>query len=894
MASNREERLQMRQRGAGTRKIKEVDFGFSFGSPILPPPQPTRPEPQPAPSVPEPRPPSRRSTPEKQPPSAQRSPRGTPSGSQGGGTKIRTPGSSRNHLPERPSTFDIPSDDSPEQGRSSKRRKIDVFKSVPEEAPPDVADAPAVQPDNEATSIPVEQTPELSGEASRDISSQVSPSQQNGLEQPEPNPPIDIDENTASAVEQAQPENEAAPTEESPKSKRRKPKSTTERQSSERPSVERTREQDNVQVETQEPAEPVVPEEPQETVQEEATEERPEEPRQTSKQPEKRRRGRPPATVPAAPNEDKSAREEEAHSPEQGPSEAKNIRKAGRPRKQRPASTPPASPGQQTPGEPDAETAEAEPEPGLPDREEREDEGQDSPQRPLASKRKKRKDLEEEREDNAQDAPQEPSRTRQKKRKGKEEQEEKAQGSPPQPSRTTRKRKDHEEQPDEEQDSDQRPSRTRQKKRNDNEEQQADEVQDSPQQLSRARQKKSKNNEEEQEEEEAQDSPQQPPTAKQKGKKPVGRPPIRNNRRSLPAVQVAESISQTTTEPKEQQHPEVAEPSEGEPAAAPKPRRGRPSGSKNGIRKSIQPKEQEPSSSRQAEEQEAEAEAEAEGEDAAEDKDNDKEPKPKRKFQRGETVPVTVHRLANTAALDDAAFSDSAESDADSAADDELSSRKNQKPFPTRSGVNPADVLSQICRETLDKTLATLKTGIANEPNAAKRAEWTRKRKAVEAFATELEGRLFEMSEVLDSNFVLNMRLRRAKREMGDLRNRLVQVRRRREEVAIRMDEVRRRHAEGEGESMSRSSINNSLHSLELALDRSRHNNNNDDDDDEPSTAGLEFTLRSLAQDVSSSAPGSQGGLLHLIKSFNAQLERTARALEGGSGSGSGSSQSQS
>lgn len=38
--------------------------------------------------------------------------------------------------------------------------------------------------------------------------------------------------------------------------------------------------------------------------------------------------------------------------------------------------------------------------------------------------------------------------------------------------------------------------------------------------------------------------------------------------------------------------------------------------------------------------------------------------------------------------------------------------------------------------------------------------------------------------------------------------------------------------------------------------------------------------LRTVAEDVSSRAPGAQGGLLNQIRSFNDQLETTARLLE--------------
>lgn len=157
------------------------------------------------------------------------------------------------------------------------------------------------------------------------------------------------------------------------------------------------------------------------------------------------------------------------------------------------------------------------------------------------------------------------------------------------------------------------------------------------------------------------------------------------------------------------------------------------------------------------------------------------------------SFPVTVHRLANVSALEAVPEPDRTQNEADSS--DELAARQK---FPSRGGVNPVDVLSQICRETLAKTLSALENGIANETQNARRAEFTRKRKAVEAFGEELEGRLFDMTEVLDSNFSLAMGLRGARKEMRESRSKLMDIRRQREEIALKMDEVRRKHLEEE------------------------------------------------------------------------------------------------
>lgn len=216
---------------------------------------------------------------------------------------------------------------------------------------------------------------------------------------------------------------------------------------------------------------------------------------------------------------------------------------------------------------------------------------------------------------------------------------------------------------------------------------------------------------------------------------------------------------------------------EAEPAPS-KPHRGRP-GKK--TKRSTEVEEQE-------QEQEQGAQSEEEALQETRRKTREREP-------RGETVPVTVHRLINASALGSMYADESGGGEEESA--DELSSRQKTK-LPSRGGVNPADVLSQICRETLEKTLTTLTNGIANESNPTRRAEWTRKRKAVESFGSELDGRLLDLSEMLDSNFVLGVQLKTSKRDMMDLRSHLYRVRRERESIALHMDAVRAKHMEEE------------------------------------------------------------------------------------------------
>ncbi|EFR04472.1 hypothetical protein MGYG_07480 [Nannizzia gypsea CBS 118893] len=255
----------------------------------------------------------------------------------------------------------------------------------------------------------------------------------------------------------------------------------------------------------------------------------------------------------------------------------------------------------------------------------------------------------------------------------------------------------------------------------------------------------------------------------------------------------------------------------------------------------------------------------------------------KAKGEGRSTVPVRVHRLANTSALQE--WSDEETSTRSTPADGRQPSPQNSSlhplQIPSRSGVNAADVLSQICRETLEKTLSTLESAIERESNRARQVEWTRKRKAVEAFGAELEGRLFEMSELLDSNYVLAMRLKKEKREVLALRNQLMDIRKEREEIAIQADEVRRRFSADESAKTEHGTINNALHDLQLAVDRSQKNAGKEDTNGSTNPfVGLEFLLRTVSQDVCSSSSDLQGGLLNQVKSFNSQLQKAAALLD--------------
>ncbi|KAI9376720.1 hypothetical protein BJX61DRAFT_157295 [Aspergillus egyptiacus] len=942
----------MRQRGAGTRKIKEIDFGFSlFGPPAeessQPAPQPTNggqtaaPAPQ-LPSFDSPPPPSETAT--TAPPEAQAPASPTPvNPSSQEQPSQRTPGSARNKLPPRPSTFDIPADEDIELGRSVKRRRIDVSPSLrpqaesqdfeatpngtvaePSAPPPDeVATAPVrtspgsnqdtlpdPEPPIEATSIPVvspnENTP-VAGEV--DGALDVAPS--------EPAPPATSEPTRVNGT--------TSPVSDTTNNKRRGRKGHLSPSHGDDLNPDPTGKDGVRPVEPQES-----PEAPQEQVPSET--ELPEAPQ------EARLRSRTPAPVPpSAPSPPRDQAPIEGATSEQVPGDKATKGLRGRKRKttedregslrQEPIESATDLRGKEV-GLNDApaivEPADASQDQSIPVEQGKKRAGRPKkvisqspgPVEETSRASESRKHPEEapqpaaEEETQPQRAP-EPDSEVSRPHRGRKKREEvrvpvsererpgpEPEAEAPRPSRRKRTKETGEAiQGQEEQaasESEIKASRSDRRKKREAKEQDHDGLlapvsaqEKQPEagiEPSRPGRKRKPREEGEQQPDRLQVSagePEERPAAE-----PAAGPsgPGRKRKQHGESTQERAGSQEPTARLEKQPAPE--------PSRADRKKRQRDNLQKSAPERQEQPeREREPeaeievehaaeqvkakSAKRRGKEPRTEPEQPAQDENATEERPRPTKRKPRQ--PQGETVPVTVHRLANATALGGELLRDDSDSDDDGTPADETADKQMVK-LPSRGGVNAADVLAQICRETLEKTLSTLKNGIANETNAARRADWTLRKKAVEAFGGELEGRLFELSEMLDSNFMLGVKLKKAKRSLLERRTRLDQIRKEREAVALRMDAVRREHAKEEQAGIARSTINHSLHNLDLALERSHSRTT---EEDERLTAGLEFRLRNMAQNVSSTAPGSQGGLLNQIKRFNAQLEATARQLEG-------------
>jgi hypothetical protein len=223
------------------------------------------------------------------------------------------------------------------------------------------------------------------------------------------------------------------------------------------------------------------------------------------------------------------------------------------------------------------------------------------------------------------------------------------------------------------------------------------------------------------------------------------------------------------------------------------------------------------------------------------------------------TFPILTHRMTNISALPTVA--EEAEDDLSSAPGQ--SSLKNK--FTDRSAPNAIDVLAQICRETIANAISKLSTASTTTSTR----EVKRKRGAFEAFRSEIDSRLFDMSVAVEHRLTIEARVKKARKAKADAQNEWMEVRRQREEIALKCDDIRARNQMMEANGKGTFELSEQLHGLEMVVEK-------------PDLDGEcgEYMLRSVAMTVSGAA-GAGDGLLARVKDCNRHLERTALMLEG-------------
>ena len=223
------------------------------------------------------------------------------------------------------------------------------------------------------------------------------------------------------------------------------------------------------------------------------------------------------------------------------------------------------------------------------------------------------------------------------------------------------------------------------------------------------------------------------------------------------------------------------------------------------------------------------------------------------------SFPIVAPRLADFDALP--TIHEFGESELDT--DEERDQDAEQRAIFDRPNPNVVDVLGQYCRETVQSAIERLSMGAASN-----RAERKRKRTALEAVGHELNDRLFEMSAAVENRIQLERRTRKAQRVKLELQAQWLEIRKQREAIALRCDEVRQQNWQREKDREEKWAISEAAHKLELEAARTEFHEED----------SLEYLLRTVADDVSDTS--GPGGLLDRIKTFNGRLERMAGVLE--------------
>ncbi|KAL2888985.1 AT hook domain-containing protein [Ceratocystis lukuohia] len=237
------------------------------------------------------------------------------------------------------------------------------------------------------------------------------------------------------------------------------------------------------------------------------------------------------------------------------------------------------------------------------------------------------------------------------------------------------------------------------------------------------------------------------------------------------------------------------------------------------------------------------------------------------------TIPIAVQRFS-------APSKASQESDKDG---DSTMIAISKIPCTSRSGVNTIDVLSQVCEEVLDNSIAQLLAAAESAdasvagPHAKK--EYKAKIRALEAFQQELRSRLLQHTIHVDALHTLKKRVRRAAADKARLRAQVLQLRAEKDQLALRMDAARDMHDTNTRDLHARLDMSAAMHAVESVLDRGAMSSDLPPAEArDAELANLELVVATVAEQASSRGPG--GGALNQIREFNRFLERAAHALE--------------
>jgi predicted RNase H-like nuclease (RuvC/YqgF family) len=119
----------------------------------------------------------------------------------------------------------------------------------------------------------------------------------------------------------------------------------------------------------------------------------------------------------------------------------------------------------------------------------------------------------------------------------------------------------------------------------------------------------------------------------------------------------------------------------------------------------------------------------------------------------------------------------------------------------------------------------------------------------------------------------LTGRLRKVNKERGDLQADLIAVKKEREQLALKMDAIRARHAQDARDEQERRSLVEGLRDIETAVNRGRRKMEDENREDE----GFETNARQLLDHALQLVRGD--GLFGTVKRWNTHLDEAIKAM---------------
>ncbi|RPB11424.1 hypothetical protein P167DRAFT_575437 [Morchella conica CCBAS932] len=212
-------------------------------------------------------------------------------------------------------------------------------------------------------------------------------------------------------------------------------------------------------------------------------------------------------------------------------------------------------------------------------------------------------------------------------------------------------------------------------------------------------------------------------------------------------------------------------------------------------------------------------------------------PRPPREEGKTQTYPVIVHRLSKSASY-------------------------ALPPGSNRGGVNPVDVINQVAGEILDKYWE-------------KYAKSNLEKRTIAAFKEEFSCRLLEVTDELERYISLTMRVRQAQKRKAQLVAELLETKRQRGKVAVKMDDVRKAHEMAAKSAETQNHISQTFADVTHTIERGKAR---EPGELEEGMEGLEAMIKTVAAAVTGG--GSDGtGTLATVVEFNRFLERAEAVL---------------